>query len=219
MQNQSSKPCPSASRKREKDGAAESPPEVLFRATRNTDLRNHREGRLWFHSPAYYRTIEDPQLQDGLEAIGSHYQDGMKHSDISDPKRGRHLCPTYILCFSEDLAATRKYFAQPGSGTDIVQLINPEMLRNLIQDSVLPDCDVIAVKWRKVVYDKTMDVSEVPPPGGWTARKYWHKPAKFAAEKEWRLIIFFKPTMPIANDRLELHLGRSCGSLFHLLPK
>lgn len=204
--------------KRRKKCRPEDLPPVLFRTICKKDLCNHLEGRLWFHSPAYYRTIENPRRQDGLEGVGSWREGGMMYNDISDPKRGRHLNPAYILCFSEARAAPRMRSAQPRSDTQVVQLTNPEELRKRIQQRVLSDCCVIDVEWHKVLYDKTMDVSDTPEPQENRGRKYWHKPKEFAEEKEWRLIIFFqRNSMPIANDRLELHLG-PCRDLFRPLP-
>ena len=202
--------------KHRKKRMTENPPPVLFRIICKEDLRNHKEGRLWFHSPAYYRTIEDPRRRDPLEDIGSWRHDGMMYNDISDLKRGWHLNPAYILCFSEASAAPRMRSAQPGGDTQVVQLTNPEELLKRIQQRILRDCNVVSVEWHKVIYDKAMEVSDASGPKGNRGRKFWHKPKEFAEEKEWRLIIFFRRnSLPIANDRLELHLG-PCHGLFHL---
>lgn len=203
----------------------EKPPSELFRAIsagseKELDeiFKNHYGGRLWFHAPAHYQDIEDPQRRDELDGRGSYHLNGIEVCDVSDPKRGWHVCPTYILCFSADEAAASACFTGPGPSKLVIRLANPEELRKLILKKVLPDCNVINVEWRKVVYDKTEDVPEDLNPADDWARKFWHKPKKFAAQKEWRLIIFFQPRMPIANDRLELNLGY-CGNLFRPLKR
>ena len=201
----------------------EKPPSELFRAIsagseKELDeiYNSHYDGRLWFHAPAHYQDIEDPQRQDELDGRGSYHLNGIEVCDVSDPKRGWHVCPTYILCFSADEAAASACFTGPGPSMEVIQLANPEELRNRILKRVLPDCKVIEVEWHKVVYDKTEDVPEdLNPAVGW-ARKFWHKPNEFAAQKEWRLIVRFRHGMPIANDRLELNLGY-CGNLFRPL--
>ena len=178
-------------------------------------FNNHRKGQLWFHSPAHYRTIEDSRRRDELEGVGSYRQDGKEYGDVSDSKPGRRINPTYILCFSTDETAASARFAGPRTHRRTIQLADPAGLRNRILEKVLPCCKVITAEWRKVIYDKTKDISESPDPAAGWARKFWHKPEEFAAEEEWRLIITFRHSMPIINDRLELNLG-DCHDLFPL---
>ncbi len=193
----------------------EKPPSELFRAISADSAKelrkiftNHNGGRLWFHAPGHYQDIEDPRRRDESEGCGSYRLNGVTVEDVS-------VSPAYILCFSADEAAASACFAEPRTPKMIIRLANPEELRILILKEVLPDCNVINVEWREVIYDKTEDVPEDLNPADDWARKFWHKPKKFAAQKEWRLIIFFQHSMPITNDRLELNLGY-CGDLFRL---
>ena len=69
--------------------------------------------------------------------------------------------------------------------------------------------DMSRVEWGKVKYDKQMQLEDHPPLGEDRIRQYFSKPEKFADDREWRLVITFRHSLPILNDTLKLHLGRS----------
>ena len=128
------------------------PPSELFRAISADSekelieiFNNHYDGRLWFHAPAHYQNIKDPRRRDELDGRGSYHLNDIEVCDISDAKRGRHVTPAYILCFSADETAASACLAESGPSKMIIRLASPEKLRKLILKRVLPDCDVIKV--------------------------------------------------------------------------
>lgn len=179
-------------------------PPTLFRAVKDEPAaRKHLAGVLWFRAPAYFRTIEGPAA-DSLEGSGTfELPDGQVNQDITDDVP---IPPTFILCFSAEKNAVKKF------GDSCLKVGNPVKLKERVE-AALPGEGLTSVCWRKVEYRKRLDVETDPGADGW-ARKYYWKPEEYSDEKEWRLLVQFRHSFRILNKTLKLHTGYQTGLLF-----
>ena len=168
-------------------------PRILYRTVSSEEVRKkHLRGILWFGSLKYFRTKEGTG-RDDMEGIGSYTVDGKQHKDVSDKTA---IFPCFILCFSEQ--PLLEY------GNFVLELSNPHELRRRVKRS-FPD--KTCVEWHKVTYDKTEHLDAVANPSEDWNRKHYSKPACFAHEKEWRLVIFLPPPLRLLNNTLKLCVG------------
>ena len=183
-------------------------PPTLFRVVKDEGaVKSHLNGILWFRAHAYFRTIEGAAA-DSLEGIGTfRLSDGQVNHDITDDVP---VQPAFILCFSAEMNATKKF------GAYCLKVSNPMELKKRVE-AALPQGGVTAVSWKKVEYGKTLDVETDPGPRGGWERKYWWKPEKFSEEQEWRLLVQFCRDLRILNKTLKLHTGYPTGNLFRLV--
>lgn len=160
-------------------------------------MQNHLSGILWFQSPNSFRNIEDVR-KDSLEGVNSYQlSDGTHWRSINDEIP---VQPAFILSFSE-VPLPKKY------GQWVLKVQNPLELKKRVECKLLRGMS--RVEWGKVKYDKQMQLEDHPPLSKDRIRQYFSKPEKFADDREWRLVITFRHSLPILNDTLELYLGRS----------
>ena len=170
---------------------------ALYRTVTSEEARrNHLLGILRFGSLKYFRTKEGAG-RDEMEGIGSYTVDGKQHRDVSDE---RPIFPGFILCFSE--RPLLEY------GNFVLELSAPHELRKRVMRS-FPD--KTSVEWQKVTYNKTEHLDSVPGPYEAWRRKYYTKPACFAHEMEWRLVIFLPSPLRLLNDTLKPCVGNLQG--------
>ena len=175
-------------------------PKVLYRAVdSDVAISNHDKGILWLRAPAHFREVEGPAA-DNLEGIGTYEINGYSSVDISDNLPAQ---PAFLLCFSEEANATKKF------GKYCLELCNPLDLKERVIES-LPS-NITNVEWRKVEYVKTRKLDEEPTNKELWARKYFHKPEKHAEEKEWRLFIQFRHSFRILNKTLKIKVTNMHG--------
>lgn len=173
----------------------ETPP-TLFRSLRDPDaMKNHWSGILWFRSPSYFRNIEGVR-KDPLEGLRSYELDGIHYGSTDDEVPTK---PSFILSFGE--------IPLPKYGKYVLKVQNPLELKNRVECKLLRGMS--RVEWGKVKYDKRMQLGDHPPLGEDRIRQYFSKPEKFVDDREWRLAITFRHSLPILNKTLKLHLGRS----------
>lgn len=138
-------------------------PPCLYRSIRGEEaINNHLEGILWLRSPAYFQDV--PSVAgDSLEGIGSHETDGILHRDVGD---STPIQPAFVLSFSADVDATRKF------GDFYFVLQDPAELESRIKNALPPS--ITEVTWRKIEYTKTMQVDHIPTPSEDWDRKYFN---------------------------------------------
>lgn len=175
----------------------ETPP-TLFRSLQDRDaMQNHWSGILWFRSPRYFRNIEDGR-KDPLEGVSSYQLSAGTHwRSINDEIP---VQPAFILSFSE-IPLPKKY------GQYVLKVQNPLELKDRVERRLLQGMS--RVEWGKVKYDKRMQLEDHPPLGEDRIRQFFSKPEKFTDDREWRLVITFRHSLPILNETLKLHLGKS----------
>ena len=175
---------------------------TLYRALKSeADVKSHLLGTLWFRSLKYFRTMEGPG-QDRWEGVGSYTVRGLLHRDVSDENA---IFPAFVLSFSE--LPLREY------GDFVLKLRRPQALR----DCVLREFpDESRVDWHRIRYGKKEVLDTVPRPSEDWKRKHYTKPARFAHEREWRLVIFLPEPLRLLNDTLKPHVGNLQG-LFELM--
>ncbi len=181
--------------------ADEPEPPTLFRFVEgNEAMENHLTGKLWFRSLPSLRNIEG-EGKDVSEGIGSYaLPDGRICRDVNDKN------PTaFILSFGEQAESVKKF------GEYCLEVRNLLELKRRVEDRLCPGSQV---EWRKIQYDKVMDkdskvmrLETNPGPTESWDLMYYSKPATFAQEKEWRLLIFLPPSIRLLNDTLQLHVG------------
>ena len=166
---------------------------TLYRTVKcNAAVKNHLMGMLWFRSLKYFRGIEGPG-RDPLEGVGSCTVQGRLYRDVSDENA---IFPAFILCFSE---LRLEKFGRFG-----LKVARPDALR----DRVLAKCpDRTRVEWQRVEYGKQEVLDSVPGPTEHWIRKHYTKPARFAEEREWRLVVFLPEPFRLLNDTLKPHVG------------
>ena len=168
-------------------------------------MNNHLSGILWFRSPSYFRNVEDVR-KDSLEGVNSYELPDGNWRSINDEIP---VQPPFILSFSE--------VPLPKYGKYILKVQNPLELKSRVECKLLRDMS--RVEWGKVKYDKRMRLEDHPPLSEQRTRAYYSKPEKFADDREWRLIVTFRHSLPILNETLKLHLGRSSmEDVFELQP-
>ncbi len=172
---------------------------VLYRALNcEAAVKCHLMGKLWFRSLKYFRGIEGPG-RDPSEGVGSYRVQGVEHRDVSDESP---IFPAFILCFSElKLAKFGKFFLEVRHPNDLAERVK----------SQFPDRT--EVKWHRVQYGKREVLDSVPSTAEHWDRKHYTKPACFAEEQEWRLVVFLPPPLRLLNDTLKLHVGNLQGIL------
>ena len=167
-------------------------------------VRNHLVGRLWFQSLKHFRGVESSG-RDPLEGVGSYTVRGMLHRDVSDENA---IFPAFILCFSE--RPLREH------GDFVLKLRRPLALRDRVL-SKFPDRS--RVEWHQVEYGKKEVLDSVPGPSELWKRKHYTKPADFAHEREWRLVVFLPPPFRLLNDTIKPHVGNLQGVFEVVLPR
>lgn len=170
---------------------------TLYRTVKcNAAVTNHLLGMLWLRSLKNFRGTEGPG-RDPLEGVGSYTVDGLLHRDVSDENA---IFPAFALCFSE--LPVKKF------GGFVLKVARPDALR----DRVLSKCpDGTQVEWHRIEYGKQEILGSVPGPTEHWNRKHYTKPARFAHEREWRLVLFLPAPLRLLNDTLELHVGKLQG--------
>ena len=173
---------------------------TLYRAlTCESAMENHLKGILWFRSLKHFRTAEEPG-RDSLEGIGSYMSGGILHRDVSDENP---IFPQFILCFSE--LPLKRY------GTVFLKVTRPKELRERL---VCRFPERTRIEWHKVEYGKKEYLESVLNPLEEWNRKHYAKPARFADEREWRLVVTLPPPLRLLNDTLKPHVGNLHG-VFH----
>ena len=165
-------------------------------------MRNHLSGILWFRSLKYFRAIEKLG-HDPMEGLGTYTVDGRRHHDVADE---RPIIPAFIMSYSE--VPLLEF------GGFVLRLSNPLGLRDRIKNQ-FPERS--CVRWHEVKYDKKETLNTEPKPSENWDRKHYSKPASFAHEREWRLVIFLPPPLRLLNDTLKPHVGNLQG-FFELMP-
>lgn len=176
-----------------KERSADEPePPTLFRAVKDYPaVENHLTGKLLFRSPIVFRKSNGVGA-DPLEGIG-YYElpDGKICRDVNDEN------PTaFILSFGEQAESLKKF------GEYCLEVRHPLELKRRVECRLCPGS---RVEWRKIKYDKVVQLEDNPSPAEDWNRTHYSKPETFAQEKEWRLLIFLP--MRLLNDTLELHVG------------
>ena len=138
-----------------------------------------------------------------MEGIGSYTVDEMLHHDVSDENP---IFPAFILSFSE-LPLKEKF------GHFVLKVTRPDELRNRIECRFPKGT---SIEWRRVEYDKKEELESVQSPSEDWNRKHYAKPACFACEREWRLVVFLPPPLRLLNDTLKAHVGNLQG-VFQLM--
>ena len=178
---------------------------TLYRTLRReADVRNHLLGKLWFRSLKHFREVELPG-RDPLEGVGSYTVHGMLHRDVSDEYA---IFPAFILCFSERPLKEH--------GDFVLKLRRPLALRDRVL-SKFPDGS--RVEWHQVEYGKKEVLDSVPGLSELGKRKHYTKPADFAHEREWRLVVFLPPPFRLLNDTIKPHVGNLQGVSEVVLPR
>ena len=167
-------------------------PPTLFRVVKNyPDAENHLAGKLWFQSPIVFRKSNGVGA-DPLEGSGSYKSpDGKICRDLGDENPG-----AFIMSFGEQAESLKKF------GEYCLEIRNPLELKRRVEDRLCPGS---RVGWRKIKYDKVMQLEANPSPAEDWNRTHYSKPETFAEEKEWRLVIFLP--MRLFNKKLKLHVG------------
>ncbi len=164
-------------------------PQILHRTVDSEEARrNHLLGILWFRSLKRFR-MQEGAGRDEMEGLGSYTVRGEQHGDIADDKP---IFPAFIQCFSEK--------PLPKYGNFGLKLLDPCALRKRVECRFPKGT---TVEWLKVTYDKTEHLDAVPNPYEERHRKHYGKPACFAREREWRLVIFLSPPLRLLNDTLK----------------
>ena len=169
-------------------------------------MLNHLKGRLWFRSAIFLQKYVGVG-SDELEGIGSYEMRGQLIKDVSDDIS---LHPLYFLCFSETSQASSSF------GEHRLRLDDPEGLRNHVESRIY--VGGARVFWRKITYDKKMQVESHPNPDEEWDRMYYHKPPRYSHEREWRLVVDLSYGLPLLNGTLKLLLGLEVGQFFELVP-
>ena len=167
-------------------------PPTLFRFVEgNQAMDNHLAGKLWFRSPWHFRSIEG-ERKDVSEGIGSYaLPNGKICRDVNN-----EAPISFILCFSEQAESLQKF------GEYCLKVSHPLELKRRVECRLSPGS---RVEWRKIIYDKVMQLDTNPSPTEDWNRTHYSKPKKFADDKEWRLVIFLP--MRLLNDTLKVHVG------------
>ncbi len=165
-------------------------------------MRNHLDGILWFRSLKYFREKEGSG-RDPMEGIGSYRVGEILHHDVGDKNP---IFPAFILSFSE-LPLKEKF------GPIVLKVMHPDELRNRI---VCRFPEGTSIDWRRVEYDKKEELESVPSPLEDWNRKHYAKPACYAYEREWRLVVFLPPPLRLLNDTLKAYVGNLQG-VFQLM--
>ena len=167
------------------------PPALFRRVNEYPAVENHLAGKLWFRSLPYFRSIEG-ERKDILESIGSYaLPNGRICRDVND-----EASISFILSFGEEAESLQKF------GEDCLEVRHPLELKRRVECRLCPGS---RVEWRKITYDKVMQLEANPSPTEDWNRTHYSKPEKFADEKEWRLVIFLP--MRLFNDTLKVHVG------------
>lgn len=176
---------------------------TLYRAVRREeDARNHLCGMLWLRSLKYFRGIDEPG-RDSLEGVGTYTVQGILHRDVSDE---HPVFPPFVLCFSE--IPLERY------GDFVLALRRPDALRDRVLSTFASGT---RVEWHQVAYHKREHLDAVPGPTEHWNRKHYAKPASFADEREWRLVVFLPEPFRLLNDTLKPHVGNLQG-LLRIMP-
>ena len=179
---------------------------TLYRTLkREAAMRNHLQGILWFRSLKFFREKEG-MGRDPMEGIGSYMVDGMLHRDVGDENP---IFPAFILSFSERPLVDK-------FGPFVLKVMSPDELRNRI---VCRFPEGTCIDWHRVVYDKREELDSVPNPSENWNRKHSAKPARFADESEWRLVVFLPPPLRLLNDTLKAHVGNLQGVFQLMAPE
>ncbi|MCY4611531.1 MAG: hypothetical protein OXC38_07540 [Gammaproteobacteria bacterium] len=163
---------------------------------------SYAKGIFLFRSPRFFRKIKG-EGRDDMEEIGSYETDGILHRDVGDD---RPIQPAFMMSFSTDVEATRKF------GEYYYVLRDLSEFEKCLREA-LPSC-ITSIEWGEVEYTKTMKIDSplINPSDDWH-RKYFCKPERFSDEKEWRLIFWFLHTFRPLNETMEMKIP----ALYNLL--
>lgn len=171
-------------------------PSCLYRSVNEDEaVKNHYLGKLWFRSPAYFRTKEGPEA-DSLEGIGSYDVRGLRHTDLSD---SIPIQAVFMMSFSAEAYATKKF------GRHCLAVHDPQELLRRVKGALPPS--ITSVEWRKITYTKTTQVQRTLMPCEDWNRKYFQKPPHFSEEQEWRLFVLFQHSFRLLNNTMKVAVG------------
>lgn len=173
-------------------------PSLLYRSVKgNEAARNHFEGNLWFRSHAYFRSVEGG---DELEGKGSYViPSGHAVHNVSDDYP---IQPAFFMSFSEAADAAKQY------GDSHLRLDDPVKFLRQIKKELPSYSGFVRVEWKKMKYDKTLEIERHPGPRELLQRQFDSKPLEFADEREWRLQIQFLHSFRIQNHTLKFRWPR-----------
>ena len=176
---------------------------TLCRAVKHeADAKNHYCGMLWFRPLKYFRKIEGPG-RDSLEGVGTYTVQGILHRDVSDKNP---IFPPFVLCFSE--IPLERY------GDFVLALRRPDALRDRVLSNFPSGTQA---EWHRAAYHKRENLDVAPGPTEHWNRKHYAKPARFADEREWRLVVFLPAPFRLLDDTFKPHVGNLQG-LLRLMP-